>query len=132
MKRRNTRQRQMILEVVRNRCDHPTAEQIYQTVHEQDERVSRATVYRNLDVLAQEGQVLEIDAPDANRFDLRCDMHPHMVCSQCGQVCDAPIEYQASLDTEAEEKSGFKILGHQTIFRGLCPVCAQTQTPIES
>ena len=48
---RNTRQRQLVLDVVRGRRDHPTAEQIYQSVREQDAHVSRGTVYRNLNLL---------------------------------------------------------------------------------
>ena len=45
---RNTRQRQLVLDAVRSRRDHPTAEQIYQSVHQVDAHVSRGTVYRNL------------------------------------------------------------------------------------
>ena len=51
---RNTRQRQLVLDVVRGRRDHPTAEQIYQSVREQDAHVSRGTVYRNLNLLCEQ------------------------------------------------------------------------------
>ncbi|MGN0077024.1 MAG: transcriptional repressor, partial [Parafannyhessea sp.] len=71
--RRNTRQRQMVLDEVRSRCDHPTAEQIYEAVRARDPRVSQATVYRNLHLLAQEGQILSIKAPGVEHFDLRRD-----------------------------------------------------------
>lgn len=124
MKRRNTHQRQLVLEAVQGRCDHPTAEQIYQDVHAKDEHISRGTVYRNLNILGEEGQLLEVETPKAHRFDLRCDLHPHMVCTGCGHVCDAPVEYMESLDAQVASKSGFVITGHQTVFRGLCPQCA--------
>ena len=123
MKRRNTRQRQLVLEEVQSRCDHPTSEQIYQAVHTQDERISRGTVYRNLDILAQEGQLLEVETPKANRYDLRSDFHAHMVCTQCGYVCDAPVDYAPAVDNAVAEATGFQIVGHQTIFQGLCPAC---------
>jgi Fe2+ or Zn2+ uptake regulation protein len=61
--RRNTRQRQLVLEEVRSRHDHPTAEQIFDEVHKVDEHLSRATVYRNLHLLADEGIILSIKAP---------------------------------------------------------------------
>ena len=126
MERRNTRQRQLILEAVRSHCDHPTAEQIYRDVAEQAPTISKGTVYRNLSVLAQEGELTQVEAPDASRFDLRQDRHHHMVCSSCGAVVDAPVAYQEQLDTLAARESGFIVTGHHTIFQGLCPSCAQT------
>ena len=126
MERRNTRQRQLILEAVRSHCDHPTAEQIYRDVAEQAPTISKGTVYRNLSVLAQEGELTQVEAPDASRFDLRQDRHHHLVCSACGAVVDAPVVYQEQLDTLAAQESGFIVTGHHTIFQGLCPSCAQT------
>ncbi len=126
MERRNTRQRQLILEAVRSHCDHPTAEQIYRDVAEQAPTISKGTVYRNLSVLAQEGELTQVEAPDASRFDLRQDRHHHLVCSACGAVVDAPVAYQEQLDTLAARESGFVVTGHHTIFQGLCPSCAQT------
>ena len=125
MERRNTRQRQLILEAVRSHCDHPTAEQIYRDVAEQAPTISKGTVYRNLSVLAQEGELTQVEAPDASRFDLRQDRHHHMVCSSCGAVVDAPVAYQEQLDELAAQESGFVVAGHYTIFQGLCPSCAQ-------
>ena len=77
--RRNTRQRQLVLEEVRSRHDHPTAEQIFDEVHKVDEHLSRATVYRNLHLLADEGIILSIKAPGGERFDLRTDEHAHVI-----------------------------------------------------
>ena len=51
VQRRNTKQRALVLDAVRARCDHPTAEDIYLDVRRQDDRISRATVYRNLRLL---------------------------------------------------------------------------------
>lgn len=57
---RNTRQRQLVLDVVRGRRDHPTAEQIYQSVREQDAHVSRGTVYRNLNLLCDNREIYRV------------------------------------------------------------------------
>ena len=117
MERRNTRQRQLILEAVRSHCDHPTAEQIYRDVAEQAPTISKGTVYRNLSVLAQEGELTQVEAPDASRFDLRQDRHHHLVCSACGAVVDAPVAYQEQLDELAgcvvvEERRGQRKHAH--------------------
>ncbi|MCH4083620.1 MAG: transcriptional repressor [Olsenella sp.] len=123
--RRNTRQRQMVLDEVRSRCDHPTAEQIYEAVRARDPRVSQATVYRNLHLLAQEGQILSIKAPGVEHFDLRRDAHPHLVCVRCGSVVDVPLASDdPKLDASVANKTGWQVLDHQLIFRGVCPDCA--------
>ena len=127
MQRRNTRQRKLVLDVVRGRCDHPTAEQIYQSVVQEDPNVSRGTVYRNLAVLVQEGLVLQIDAPDANHYDLRCDPHHHLICTRCAQVIDVDVPYDAALDESVGAESGYAISGHQMLFYGVCPSCSTDQ-----
>ena len=72
---RNTRQRQLVLDVVRGRRDHPTAEQIYQSVREQDAHVSRGTVYRNLNLLCDNREIYRVVMSNSDRFDLRTDPH---------------------------------------------------------
>ncbi len=122
-KQRNTKQRSLVLDVVREHYDHPTAEQIYQDVHDRNSKVSRATVYRNLNLLDENGEIQQVAAPVANRFDLRCDPHYHMMCVQCGSVVDAPLEYQKAYDELVAKTSGFQVVSHQTLFKGLCPDC---------
>lgn len=126
--RRNTRQRALVLEAVRSRCDHPTADQVYAQVHETDPHVSLATVYRNLHTLAEEGEILSVPAPGEEHFDLRCDDHAHLVCRQCGRVVDVPGQLDAlmsdsDLDKRAARQTGWRVNGHSLIFEGLCPDC---------
>ena len=80
VQRRNTKQRALVLDAVRARCDHPTAEDIYLDVRRQDDRISRATVYRNLRLLEQTHAITCVKAPGGDRFDLRLDAHCHVVC----------------------------------------------------
>ena len=112
------------LDAVRARCDHPTAEDIFLDVRTIDERVSRGTVYRNLNLLAETGVIATVKAPGAMRFDRRCDSHGHVVCRSCGVVADAPLAYDASLDAAASQATGFAIDSHIMVFEGLCPHCA--------
>lgn len=124
MKRqRNTRQRQLILDAVRARADHPSADHIYLDVHSIDPRISRGTVYRNLHLLAKNGELLEVPAPQANRFDYRLDFHHHLLCTGCGSVSNAPLLYDEGLDRDVAEQSGYAINRHCTTFEGLCPDC---------
>ena len=88
--RRNSKQRQLVLEAVKARRDHPTADQIYLDVRARDDKISRGTVYRNLGLLSDEGQISQVRVPAADRYDLRQDRHYHLFCTGCGRVFDAP------------------------------------------
>lgn len=123
MQRRDTKQRRLVLQVVQERRDHPTADTIYEAVRARDSRVSRGTVYRNLHLLSEEGDVYHVRAPGADRFDLRTDPHDHIICIRCKKVVDAPETRLLSLDAEVAAATGYRILCHQTIYEGLCPAC---------
>ena len=123
IKRRETNQRRLILQVVQGRCDHPTADSIYEAVHAKDARISRGTVYRNLGLLSEEGDVYHVRAPGADRYDLRTDPHDHIICVLCKRVVDAPSACRPSPDAQIAAATGYRILCHQTIYEGLCPDC---------
>ena len=120
---RSTKQRQLILEAVEKRHDHPTADQIYLDVRAADQRISRGTVYRNLGILSASGQISNVKVPAADRFDSRLDRHYHLFCACCGRVFDAPVSYHGEYDAQVEAETGFQISRHRTVFEGLCPDC---------
>lgn len=122
-KQRNTKQRSMILEAVSSRCDHPTADQIYSDLRAKDDKISRGTVYRNLGILAENGEITNVKVPSADRYDFRLDRHYHMLCTECGGVFDAPIPYREEDDRQVETDTGFQIDRHRIIFEGCCPKC---------
>lgn len=124
---RNTKQRKLVLDAVRSRCDHPTADEIFASVRELDSRISRGTVYRNLNILAENGDINHVKVPAADRYDLRTELHYHMFCTGCGAVADAPIPYDEDCDKAVTEKTGFKISRHRMIFEGLCPECLKKE-----
>lgn len=121
--RRNTRQRKLVLDAVRSMDDHPTADEIYLAVREQDDRISRGTVYRNLNLLAEDGLIQVVRVPGGNRFDWRTEEHAHVTCTACGAVADVMTPYDLALDTTAEDATGYAIDTHYTVFEGLCPAC---------
>ena len=122
--KRTTRQRLQVLEAVRARNDHPTADQLYLDARRADGKISRGTVYRNLAELAAQGEITHTRIPGADRYDLRQDQHYHLYCTQCGQVVDAPIVYRPEDDAAVEQATGFQITRHRLVFEGLCPACA--------
>ena len=125
--RRNSKQRQLVLEAVKARCDHPTADQIYLDVRARDDKISRGTVYRNLGLLSDEGQISQVRVPEADRYDLRQDRHYHLFCTGCGRVFDAPMPYHAEYDDQVGEETGFRVSRHRLVFEGLCPHCVKKQ-----
>ena len=122
-KQRNSKQRRIILDAVTARCDHPTADQIYLDVRSVDEKISRSTVYRNLNLLAENGDISTVNSPTAERYDFRCEKHYHVICRMCKKVFDAPIEYNPDLDKYVSDETNFKIENHVMIFEGVCPDC---------
>ena len=125
---RHTHQRQLILDAVQARCDHPSADQIYLDVRALDERISRGTVYRNLKILAHHGEVLQVKLPDSDRFEGHAEKHYHLICQGCGAVCDAPLPYDARLDEKAASATGYIIEKHRAFFEGLCPECQMNRS----
>ncbi|MGN1145866.1 MAG: Fur family transcriptional regulator [Acetatifactor sp.] len=122
-KHRNTKQRNMTLEAVESRRDHPTADQIYADLRAKDDKISRGTVYRNLGILSEEGSIANVRISGAERYDFRLDRHYHMLCTECGKVYDAPMHYQEEYDRQVEMDTGFKINRHRIVFEGVCPKC---------
>ncbi len=120
---RNTKQRKIVLDAVHARCDHPNADQIYLDVRAIDDKISRGTVYRNLKILVRQGEILLVKLPHIDRFESRLDMHYHLLCNSCCEICDVPFPYSGGLDSQVAEKTGYSVVRHRTIFEGLCREC---------
>jgi len=122
--RRETKQRETILKVLRNTKSHPTADQIYDEVRKDIPNISKGTIYRNLQVLQQDGviSVLNINGTQS-RYEAKQENHYHFRCERCGRVfdLDEPVIYE--LDDRVAKKTGFKVSHHQMEFRGLCKEC---------
>ncbi len=122
---RSTRQRKLVWDTVKAHGDHPSADQIYLETRGKDPKISRGTVYRNLNLLVQNHQIRHVRLPGMDRFDWRVEPHYHLLCLGCGAVCDAPVPYRAELDQALAERTGYEISFHRMIFEGLCPDCRQ-------
>ena len=128
---RKTRQRKVILDELRKVTSHPTADTIYEMVRKRLPRISLGTVYRNLEVLAEQGEILKLNVGGARmRFDGNISEHCHIRCVVCGRVDDLPVKPVVTLQ-ESNSNCGYEILGYKVIFYGKCPECqseSKTQT----
>jgi len=123
--RRMTKQRRIILEVLRSVTSHPTADQLHQMVRSRLPGINIATVYRNLEILLEEGEIMKLDvAGTQRRFDGNALNHYHIRCSQCGRVDDVHMEIASSLEDSAAVSCGYQVHSHNVEFTGICPECA--------
>ena len=122
---RYSRQRELIYEAVRATDQHPTAEMVFRRLRPQNPRLSLGTVYRNLNLLADEGLLTRIPLP-VERYDACTWPHSHLRCESCGGFFDLPVEYDAEMDTLAAKMApDVTIRRHDLIFYGLCPKCRE-------
>ena len=125
-KPRNTLQRELVLQAVQGMSNHPTAEEIYGRVALRHPHISRATVYRNLSVLARQGQVRRVSHLDAaDRFDFTLAPHYHFRCTRCGGVFDMDLSYKEGLIAEVPNAAGHSIEDVEITFTGICAECKQ-------
>lgn len=126
---RNTAQRRLVLSIVRARRDHPSADQIYKQARQLDPRISCGTVYRNLNFLAESGDILRLSVPDGpDHFDLRVDDHSHFCCKRCGRVVDAAVDALGNLSGRDFGLPGYRVDRCCLILSGICPGCLQKST----
>src|SRR5512139_246327 len=92
-KSRNTRQRAVILDILRESLSHPTAEAIYREARRVIPNISLGTVYRNLNFLRDHGHVREIRPSDggSSRFEGILAPHAHFHCVSCHGLLDIPL-----------------------------------------
>jgi Fe2+ or Zn2+ uptake regulation protein len=121
---KNTTQRAMVLDEVRQSDSHLTAGEIFERVRRRDPRIGYGTVYRTLHLLAGHGLIQELTFADqASRYDRRVERHDHVHCLQCGVLLDVDVPVALIARHVAAEQSGFDITSHHTVFAGICPRC---------
>ncbi len=118
-----TVQRRVILKELVQRADHPTADQIYESVKERLPGLSRTTVYRVLDTLVRVGAAQKVFHPDAAvRFDPIRERHHHLLCRRCGELFDLEDSVVKRIRLP-ESPEGFEIHDYSIHFTGVCVGC---------
>jgi len=124
MTKRVTRQREAVLKFLKNNNSHPTADMIYEGLRKEIPNISKGTVYRNLKVLQESGQIAELNIKGTvSRYETKQASHYHFRCEQCGRVFDINEPIDKGVDERVAKRTGFKVTRHQLEFRGLCKDC---------
>ena len=119
-----SRQREAIKDYLSKTKEHPTADTVYMNIRESYPNISLGTVYRNLNLLADQGEILKINCQDGcDRFDGNPKPHYHFLCQGCGRVLDIEMESIDHINVIAGANFKGKVAGHVTFFYGLCPEC---------
>lgn len=119
-----SRQRESIKEYLLHTSEHPTADIIYMNIRNIYPNISLGTVYRNLNLLADTGEIIKFSCGDGcDRFDARVDLHNHFICKTCNQVSDIALKPINIVDLSKEIQYEGKIEGHVTYFYGTCKEC---------
>ena len=126
MIQRNTIQNSLVYEAVNKLQCHATADEIYDMIVQEHPTISRGTVYRNLNLLAETGEIRRLEIPgSADRYDHRTHNHCHVKCDICKRVFDVDMEYVSGLENEIRDRHGFDFTGYDILFHGICPDCKQ-------
>ena len=126
---RKSKQKELILKVLKSTNSHPTAEGVYQKVKREMPHISLGTVYRNLKLLNQGGEIAELNlAGTLSRFDGCTRPHYHFRCERCQRVFDVDEPVDETIDSRVARKTGFQITHHRLEFRGLCQDCQRSET----
>ena len=120
-----TKQRQAVLQVVRDSEKHLTANEVFEDAKRILPGISFATVYNSLRYLKQEGLIGEITfGTGASRYDRNLDRHDHAICNACGKLVDIDVPVPTALLREAANLSSFEAESIEMILHGLCPDCS--------
>ena len=122
-------QREAIVNFLKTRTDHPTADVVYQHLREELPNISLGTVYRNLNRLAEAGFILRLHTDGkTDHYDACTKDHAHLLCNKCGCVRDIQIAPSKTLLDCAKKSSDFRIEDVTVLFTGLCMDCKDCAT----
>lgn len=121
---KHSKQRDALLELLKGVTNHPTADWLYENLRKDFPKISLATVYRNLNLLVDNGDIIKLDCNgDAERYDGNPQKHYHFICRNCSAIIDVSVHSSNPLNELVKEKNTLKIEDHALFFYGLCDKC---------
>ncbi|TGL17083.1 transcriptional repressor [Leptospira yanagawae] len=117
-----TRHRELILQDLRERHDHPTAKMVFESVRDKADKISFATVYNSLEYLVEHKMVNKLNIESESvRYDAFLDDHSHLICQSCGTILDVPaLKLSETTDWNA---MGFVADHIDIVVGGTCSSC---------
>lgn len=122
---RYSKQRENIKKGLEKFCVHPSAEELYMNLKPHNPNLSLATVYRNLNQMAQIGEIKKIEGLSGQvHYDHNVCEHFHVICVDCGKIMDLPQEMAQSLKGILNKQNEFEILSYDILVKGRCKKCS--------
>lgn len=124
-----SKQRKAIIRILKNTVSHSSAEEIYEQVKREVPGIGLATVYRNLRILKESGQVIELHgANNTARFDGNTGNHHHFHCDRCRKIIDLYEPDDIAVQINLAMKAGIKVTRCNLLLSGLCLDCQKLET----
>jgi len=121
---KGSKQKEVILRIMKSTSSHPTADWVHERARKEIPNISLATVYRNLKLLKDSGELLELDlGPGQSHYNGNTNNHYHFRCEKCGQLFDIEQAVDTAMDEEVAQKTGHDVNHHVLEFRGICKHC---------
>ena len=121
---KRSRQKELILRVLQRNPSHPPAVWIYDEVRKEMPHVSLATVYRNLRLFREQGEISELKLDGSlSRFELRTDNHGHVWCQKCDRIFDVVEQTDRDFKSRVAQETGFELSDYRPVLRGICQEC---------
>lgn len=120
-----SKQREVILETIKEAKTHPTAEELYNIVKTKYPSISRSTVYRNINILVESNIIRRIKIKiGADRFDFIAKKHYHAICEKCGKVFDFIYDFERdNLEKTVKNQTGIMVNTDSITIYGICDKC---------
>lgn len=120
-----SKQREVILDVIKNNHTHPTAEKIYNLVVKEETKISKSTVYRNINILVEQGVIQKITmATGPDRYDYLHGEHYHAICGVCGEVFDFCYNFEKEKVIKSiKQQTNMNIDVNSITVHGICGKC---------
>lgn len=120
-----SKQREEIINILKESYSHPTAEEVYLLAKEKNPSISRGTVYRNLSFLVEKGEIIKIDMNNgSDRYDYIRQDHSHIICAECGKVIDYYHDFDMkNLSKDIKSQTGLEFFSCNIAIKGICDNC---------
>ena len=121
---KHSKQRDAILNLLKSVYCHPTADWLHTQLKKDFPNMSLATVYRNLNLLLELGEIIKLDVGDGvDHFDANSGEHCHFICNKCHSVIDINVPSSSHLKIEAENCNDISVTNCSLFLYGNCSNC---------
>lgn len=122
-----SKQREEILNFLKQSNNHPTAEEIYSELKKMNSTASMGTVYRNLELLCRKELIKQISIENGpNRYDYMHNIHHHVICKKCGKVYDFNYKIDIEdLKLSIKKQTKAEMIGQDITVQGICKSCKE-------